>query len=141
MYIYVKDFYPSISKNTLLEALGLAKNYCAISKDKINTVVHCCKSVLIYNNCGWSKKNMGDSFDIQQGSFHGAEVCELVGLLILFARLPLYLETWKNLEFDNLKQKKYMEKPGIFNKKLGKAGNFLSLSYNKLIKKIELKYL
>ena len=26
---------------------------------------------------------MGDGFDIPQGSFHGAEVCELVGLLIL----------------------------------------------------------
>ena len=51
----VKDFYPSISRNTLLEALALAKNYCAISKDEIETVVHCCKSVLIYNNCAWSK--------------------------------------------------------------------------------------
>ena len=79
----VKNFYPSISRNTLLEALALAKNYCAISKDEIETVVHCCKSVLIYNNCAWSKKDMGDGFDIPQGSFHGAEVCELVGLLIL----------------------------------------------------------
>ena len=26
---------------------------------------------------------MGDGFGIPQGSFHGAEVCELVGLLIL----------------------------------------------------------
>ena len=26
---------------------------------------------------------MGDGFDILQGSFHSAEVCELVGLLIL----------------------------------------------------------
>ena len=45
----VKDFDPNISRNTLLEAL--AKNYCAIIKDEIKTVVHCCKSVLIYNNC------------------------------------------------------------------------------------------
>ena len=28
-------------------------------------------------------KDMGDGFDIPQRSFYGAEVCELVGLLIL----------------------------------------------------------
>ena len=39
--------------------------------------------ILIYNNCAWTKKNMGKCFDIPQGSFHGAEVCELVGSLIL----------------------------------------------------------
>ena len=43
----VKNFYPSISINKLLEALALAKNYCAISKGEIDTVVHCSKSVLI----------------------------------------------------------------------------------------------
>ena len=50
----VKDFYPSISRNTLLEALALAKIFCTISKDDIDTVVYCCKSVLIYNNCAWT---------------------------------------------------------------------------------------
>jgi len=80
----VKDFYPSISRNTLLEALALAENYCNISKDEIDTVVHCCKSVLIYDNCAWTKKDMSDSFDVPQGSYHGAELCELVGLLILY---------------------------------------------------------
>ena len=87
----VKDFYPSISRNTPLEALALANSYCAISQDEIDTVVHCCKSVLIYKNCAWSKKDMDDGFDIPLGSFHGAEVCELVGLLIL-----------KEIEKDNI---------------------------------------
>ena len=68
----------------LLEALALAKNYCAIGKDEINTLVHCCKSVLIYNNCAWLNKDMVDNFNILQGSFHGVEVCKLVGLLILY---------------------------------------------------------
>ena len=27
---------------------------------------------------------MGDGFDIPQGSFHDAEVCELIGLTILY---------------------------------------------------------
>ena len=39
--------------------------------------------------------------------------------------LPLYLEAWKNLEFDNL-GKKNLEKPGIFN-------NFYMLSSKILI--------
>ena len=32
------------------------------------------------------KKNTDDGFDVPQGSFHGAEVCELVGLLLLHAK-------------------------------------------------------
>ena len=47
------------------------------------TVVHCCKSFLVYNNCVWLKKDMSDGFNISKESFYGAEVCELVGLLIL----------------------------------------------------------
>ena len=27
---------------------------------------------------------MSDSFDLPQGSYHGSEICELVGLLILY---------------------------------------------------------
>ena len=37
--------------------------------------------------------------------------------------LPLYLESWKNLEFDNL-GKSNLEKPGIFIKKPGINWNF-----------------
>ena len=81
----VIDFYPSISNKTLVEALNLAKNYCKISENEIETVTHCCKSILIYNNSAWTKKNTDDGFDVPQGSFHGAEVCELVGLLLLHA--------------------------------------------------------
>ena len=50
----------------------------------MTTVVHCCKSVLVYNTCVWSKKDMGDGFDITQGSIHDAEVYKVVGLLILY---------------------------------------------------------
>ena len=45
-------------------------------------VTHWCKSILIYNTSAWTKKNM----DVPQGSSHGAEVCELVGLLLLHAK-------------------------------------------------------
>ena len=32
----VKVFYPSISRNTVQEALALIKNYCAVSKEEID---------------------------------------------------------------------------------------------------------
>ena len=81
----VIDFYPSISNKTLVEALNLASSYCEISENEIETVTQCCKPILIYNNSAWIKKNTDDGFEVSQGSFHGAEVCELVGLLLLHA--------------------------------------------------------
>ena len=58
----VIDFYPSISNKTLVEALNLAKNYCEISENEIETVTHCCKSILIYNTTAWTKKNTDAGF-------------------------------------------------------------------------------
>ena len=58
------DFYPSISSKTLVEALNLAKNYCEIGENEIETVTHCCKSTLIYNNSAWTNKNTDDGFDV-----------------------------------------------------------------------------
>ena len=58
MHSFIKfdviDFYPSIIAKTLVEALNLAKYYCEISENKIETVTHCCKSILIYNNSTWT---------------------------------------------------------------------------------------
>ena len=79
------DFYPFISRETLVEALNLAKNYCKISDNEIETVTHCCKSILFHSNNAWTKKNTDDGFGVPQKSFHGAELCELVGLLLLHA--------------------------------------------------------
>ena len=42
---------------------------------------------------------------------------------MLLSGLPLYLETWKNLEFDNF-GKNNLEKPGILIKIPGKTWNF-----------------
>ena len=40
------------------------------------------KSLLFKDGVTWSKKS-GDFFDVAQGSYDGAETCELVGLFIL----------------------------------------------------------
>ena len=62
----VKNFYPSISINTLQEELALAKNYCAISMDEIDSA-----SLDVLTNQSWSMMDIGDGFYIPQGIFHG----------------------------------------------------------------------
>ena len=48
----------------------------------MKTILHGCKSVLFfYQNSAWVKKE--GVFDVTMGSFHGAEIAELVGLYLL----------------------------------------------------------
>ena len=80
----VVEFYPNISKQLLMDSFKFAKKYVNISDFDINTIIHSCKTVLIYKNEAWVKKDSSeDYFDIPMGSHHGAEICELVGLYIL----------------------------------------------------------
>ena len=45
--------------------------------------MHCQKSLLFDDETDWTKKNHNSMFDVTMGSFHGAEVCELLGLFLL----------------------------------------------------------
>ena len=45
--------------------------------------MHVRKSLLFHDNLPWVKKQ-GSMFDVTMGSYDGAEVCELVGLYILY---------------------------------------------------------
>ena len=45
--------------------------------------MHSWISLLFDNETGWTKKNLSSMFDVTMGSFHGAEVCELIGLFLL----------------------------------------------------------
>ena len=46
-------------------------------------IVQSCRSLLVKDGVPWVKKVSEDYFDVTQGSFSGAEVCELVGLFLL----------------------------------------------------------
>ena len=49
-------------------------------------IMHSCDSILLHNSHIWSKSNVtnkNDLFHIGTGSFHGAEIGDLVGLYIL----------------------------------------------------------
>ena len=67
----------------LNKAIDHAKQYVRITDEDINTIMHSRKSLLFNNEAAWVKKN-GNVFDVTMGSYDGAEVCELVGLYILF---------------------------------------------------------
>ena len=66
-----------------MESLRFAQQYTEISEEDINIIRHSCKSILSCNGRTWEKKDAVDLFDIPMGSFHGAEVCDLVGLYLL----------------------------------------------------------
>ena len=78
----IKEFYPSITGETLNKALDFAENYTKIPKEDIRLIYHCRKLLLFLNDEAWKKKDAGSSFDVTIGSFDGAELWELIGIYI-----------------------------------------------------------
>ena len=80
----IEEFYQSISKNLLKKAIDYARSFVSISREEEETLMHCRKSLLFSNSDIWIKKDGNKDFDVTMGSFDGAEICELVGLYILY---------------------------------------------------------
>ena len=81
---HIEEFYPSISEDLLKKAINYARTFVVISNDKEETIMHCRKSLLFNNLDIWTKKEGNKNFDVTIGSFDGTEICELVGLYILY---------------------------------------------------------
>ena len=81
---HIEEFYPSISEDLLKKAINYARTFVVISNDKEETIMHCRKSLLFNNLDIWTKKEGNKDFDVTIGSFDGTEICELVGLYILY---------------------------------------------------------
>ena len=78
----VVNYYPSITSELLKKALNWAKEIVEITAEEIEVIIETKKSLLIMNGEAWTKK--GDqNFDVAQGAFDSAEVCDLVGLFLL----------------------------------------------------------
>ena len=76
------NFYPSITEKLLKDSIEWARQFLKIEPEDERTIL-CAKKSLLYNeNELWIKKGNCD-FDVAQGSFDGAETCELVGLFLL----------------------------------------------------------
>ena len=78
----VVDFYGSITPKLLNDALEHASRYVAISDDTKSTILQATNSFVYSVSQAWVKKQ-GGTFDTTMGGYHGAEVCDLVGLFIL----------------------------------------------------------
>ena len=78
----IKDFYPSIKEDLLIEALEFEKQHVTIKPKDRETIFHARKSLLYNEGEPWIKKQ-SNSFDVTMGSYDGAEVCELIGIFML----------------------------------------------------------
>ena len=80
----IVDFYPSITKDHIAKAINFARQFCDVSESEEEIIFHTCKTILTdLSGNMWKKKHNDDLFDVAMGSFHGAEICDLVGLYIL----------------------------------------------------------
>jgi hypothetical protein len=78
----VDSFYPNISEKVMKDSINWARQFVDISLEEENIILEAENSLLFKDGTPWSKK--GDSFfDVGQGSYDGAESCELVGLFLL----------------------------------------------------------
>ena len=81
----VKEFYPSITEELLEKSIRFGQKHCEMNEKDIKIVYNAAQSVLYHNEQVWVKRKEGinPTFDITMGGYHGAEVCELVGLFML----------------------------------------------------------
>ena len=79
----IKDFYPSIKETLLNEAIQFVKEHVPITREDVEVIFQARKSVLYNNGEPWVKKE-GGSFDVTMGANDGAEVCELIGIDMLY---------------------------------------------------------
>ena len=80
----IVDFYPSITKKTLMDSLTFAKKFTAITPKEVDIVLHARKSILFNKDDTWTKKGNSSLFDVTMGSYDSSEIAELVGLLLLY---------------------------------------------------------
>ena len=78
----IKDFYPSIKEDLLINALEFAKQHVTTKSKDRETIFHARKSLLYNKREPWTKKQ-SNNFDVAMGSYDGAEVCELIGIFML----------------------------------------------------------
>ena len=78
----IKDFYPTIKEDLLIEALEFAKQHVTIKSKDREKIFHARKSLLYIEGKPWIKKQ-SNNFDVAMGSYDGAEVCELISIFML----------------------------------------------------------
>ena len=78
----IDNFYASITPNIVEQALDWAAHYVDITPHQRKVVMQSCQSFLYFGGQAWRKKG-DDNFDVSMGAYHGAQLCELVGLFLM----------------------------------------------------------
>ena len=89
----VVNFYPTFSEELLRLAINCARQCVNISEEEEKIILEAKNSLLFKDGTPWCKK--GESFfDVAQGSYDGAETCDLVGLFLLskLEKITLFIE-------------------------------------------------
>ena len=97
----IVSFYPSITLRLLRKAIAFAKSQIQLKKEVFDTILNARKSFLFHKDEPWVKKNTTEHFDVTEGSFDGAEVCELVGLYLLHKLQPIFINSSVGLYRDD----------------------------------------
>ena len=80
---YIQEFYPSVGKKILKDAVLFAQTHTNISRKNIEMIFPCHDSLLFNDNKPWIKKDGNGDFNVTMESYDGAEVCQLPGLFML----------------------------------------------------------
>ena len=79
----IKEYYPSIKKELLNEALQFMKGNSSLKDEEIEIIMAARTTLLYREELEWQKRGGNGLFDVTQGAFDGAEVSECIGLLML----------------------------------------------------------
>ena len=79
----IAEFYSSILEERLDNAILFAQQHMHIPEKDLHIIKHCRKSLLCNDNEPLKKNNTENCFDVNMGSFDGAEICELIGIHVL----------------------------------------------------------
>lgn len=90
MIFDVVDFYSFIFEVFLKLSLNYARYFIIVFDEDIEIIIYFRKIFLFSNNELWVKKGDSFMFDVAMGSYDGVEVCELVGLYILYKFIFVY---------------------------------------------------
>ena len=80
----IEEFYPSISKDLLLNSIEYAKQFTSIKQSDIDIMMHARKSILFNANDLWIKRHGDPNFDVTMGSFDGVELLFFSFFFFLF---------------------------------------------------------
>ena len=79
--IDIVDYYPSVSEELFEQTLQFAEQFTTINNDDKNILRNARKSILFYKQQTWEKQT--GLFDITMGAYDGAQITDLVGLMLL----------------------------------------------------------